>query len=129
MKKFMLTVLGVSALFVGIGGVFEKASAIFETDDKALIMLKKSPIESDCATKINLVNRVSTNENAIKIFQIQGDEKLRESSSEMLPNQIGKIVEMRVENGLMRQVNPEDICKEHVLIVKRSDKNLANAKN
>ena len=104
MKKFMLTVLGVSALFVGIGGVVEKVCAIFKTDDKALIMLKKSPPEPDCATKIRLVNHVSTNESAIKDFQIQGDEKLRESSFVMLPNQIGKIVEMRVENNQISEI-------------------------
>ena len=129
MKKFMLTVLGVSALFVGIGGVVEKVCAIFKTDDKALIMLKKSPPASDCATKINLVNRVFTNESAIKNFQIQADEKLRESSFVMLPNQIGKIVEMRVENNQMSEINPDNFCKEHVFIVRRSDKNLADAKN
>ena len=60
---------------------------------------------------------------------IQGDEKLRESSFVMLPNQIGKIVEMRVENNQISEINPDNFCKEHVFIVRRSDKNLADAKN
>lgn len=98
MKRFIFTIIGVSAFFVGVGAVAHKVKAVFKSDEKAVIILKRSQVAIGGENKIRTVKSLSVNGRVVSVFSIDGAEQTREGNLQIrlsLPDKFRQMEELR----------------------------------
>lgn len=102
MKKFIVTVLGLSVFFIGLGNLIEKASASFKSDDKALELIAKARRAIGGDSAISGVKSMTILGKATKTFEIEGVAKNENGDVEInfeLPNKMSRSLKMGSGDG------------------------------
>ena len=97
MKRFIITMLCVSVFFIGLGGIFESATAKFKSDERALELIKLSRIAIGGDANINAVKSMSIVGTTTNYFEKAGVQDMKQGSIEInmqLPGQFSKMVKI-----------------------------------
>lgn len=100
MKRFIVSVLCVSVFFIGLGGLIEKASASFKSDEKALEIIAKARRAIGGDSAISGVRSMTIIGKATKTFEIEGVAKTENGETEInfeLPNKMSR--KMKIGSG------------------------------
>lgn len=102
MKRFIVTVLSVSVFFIGLGGLFEKASASLKSDEKALEIIGKARRAIGGDASIGGVKSMTILGKATKTFELESTAKSEQGDFEInfeLPNRMSKNINIGAGDG------------------------------
>lgn len=102
MKRFIVSVLCVSVFFIGLGGLIEKASATFKSDEKALELLRKARQAVGGDAAVNNVKSMTILGKATKTFEVEGVARNEQGDLEInfeLPNKMSKTIKIGSGDG------------------------------
>lgn len=97
MKRFIISILCVAVFFLGLGGIFESASAKFKSDEKALELIKLSRIAIGGDANLRAVNSMTIMGTTTHYFEKAGIQDVKQGSLELnmqFPNQMSKFVKI-----------------------------------
>lgn len=119
MKKFIISVLCVSVFFIGLGSLIQKAGARFKSDERSLALIKQAQIAIGGETAVRSVKSMSIVGNVTKTFNFDGTARTEQGELEInlqLPNQFGKMMKLRQEEG-STEGKTGDVKKERFNII------------
>lgn len=122
MKRFILSVLCVSVFFIGIGSIFEKTSAKFTSDGKALEIINKARTAIGGGQNLSSVQSMTIVGTTTHFFDNDGIQNTKQGSIEInmkFPGQFSKIVKIG-NPGNLTDADTE-FHKEIDVIVKEND--------
>ncbi len=92
-----MTVLCVSVFFIGLGGIIEKTSAKFKSDERALELIKLARTAIGGEANINAVKSMTIAGNTTNFFEKDGIQEAKEGNLEInlqLPGQFSKMLKI-----------------------------------
>ena len=97
MKRFILSILGVTVFFLGIGSLVERTGAKFKSDEKALALIAKArqAIGGDAA--ISNIQSMRVVGRTTRVFNADGTQKTSEGETEIamqFPDKFMKMVKI-----------------------------------
>ncbi len=119
MKRFIVSVLSVSVFFIGLGGLIEKASATFKSDERALELLRKARQAVGGDSAIGGVRSMTITGKATKTFEIDGAARSENGDVEInfeLPNKMSR--KMKIGSGDGSELVDK---KVDVIVMKKGD--------
>lgn len=120
MSKFIVSVLCAAVFFTGLGGLFEKASASFKSDDSALELLKKARAAVGGDAAIGGVRSMTITGKASKTLVVDGAARTESGEMEInfeLPNKMSKQIKIGAGDNSNALVDK----KLDVIVVRRGD--------
>lgn len=121
MKKFIFTVLCTAVFFLGLGGLFEKASAKFKSDEKALVLIRQARQAIGGDTNLNNVRSFSATGKISKTLNLETTTRVEQGVWELnlqLPNQMSRMMWLGNDNGNGER---QERVEKNVVIIKRGD--------
>jgi hypothetical protein len=120
MNRFIVSVLCVSVFFIGLGGLVEKASATFKSDEKALELIGKArrAIGGDAA--IGGVRSMTITGKATKTFEVEGAARSEQGDLEInfeLPNKMSRKLKIGSGDGDAALIDK----KVDVIVMRKGD--------
>ena len=120
MKRFVITVLGVTVFCIGLGALVDTASAKFKSDERALALIKQARLAIGGDQSIAEVRSMIIKGNTTLTFKTDGASRTEQGESEIalqLPDKMSKTIKIGRDDGAAggeRIVN-----KEHDVIIMR----------
>lgn len=102
MKKFVMTVLGVSVFFLGLGALVDKSAAHFKSDEKALELIRKARQAIGGDGSIAGVQNMIIVGNTTKTIRGDGVERIVQGETEIamqLPDKLMKMTKLGAGDG------------------------------
>jgi hypothetical protein len=102
MKRFIVSVLCVSVFFIGLGGLIEKASATFKSDEKALELIGKARRAIGGDSAIGGVRSMTITGKATKTIDVEGTARSEQGDLEInfeLPNKMSRKLKLGAGDG------------------------------
>ncbi len=125
MKKFVMTVLGVSVFFLGLGALVDKSAAHFKSDEKALELIRKARQAIGGDSSIAGVQSMIIVGNTTKTIKGDGVERIVQGETEIamqMPDKLMKMTKLGAGDG----EGTADVRKEINVIVADDGKGAAN---
>jgi len=122
MKRFIVSVLFVSAFFICLGNLIERAGATLKSDEKALELLRKARQAIGGDSAIAGVKSMTVTGKSTKTFEVEGVARTEQGETELnfeLPNKMSR--KMKIGSG-----DGEGLVDKRVdvLVEKQGDGNL-----
>ena len=120
MKRFVITILGVTMFCIGLGALVDRASAKFKSDERALALIKQARLAIGGDQSIAEIRSMIIRGNTTLNFRTDGASRTEQGESEIalqLPDKMSKTIKIGREDGAAggeRIVN-----KEHDVIILR----------
>lgn len=121
MKKFILTVLCTAIFFLGLGGLFERASAKFKSDEKALTLIRQAREAIGGDANINNVRSFSATGRISKTLNFEGTARVEQGDWELnlhLPNQLSRMMRLGKTDGSGER---QERIEKNVVIIKKGE--------
>lgn len=121
MKKFIFTVLCTAVFFLGLGGLFEKASARFKSDEKALVLIRQARQAIGGDANLNNVRSFSATGKISKTLNLETTTRVEQGDWELnlqLPNQMSRMMRLGKDNGNGER---QERVEKNLIIIKRGD--------
>jgi len=121
MKRFVLTILGVSVFFLGIGALVERTGAKFKSDERALELIRKARIAIGGDSAIAGVQSLRIVGKATQNIKINDQDRTQTGETEiamMLPDKVMKMVKLGDGTGDVHKI----IDKQVDVVVLGKDK-------
>lgn len=102
MKRFTVSILCVSAFFMGLGSLVDRVGAKFKSDEKALTLIKQARIAIGGDANINNVRALTISGKATQNFTLDGAVKSEQGDLEInlqLPNLYSKMLKIGDNGG------------------------------
>ncbi len=102
MKKFIVSVLGVTVFCVGLGGLVEKAGATFKSDEKALALIRQARLAIGGEQSIAEVRSMIIKGNTTVTLKVNGTARNEQGETEIamqLPDKLSKMVKIGRHDG------------------------------
>ncbi len=102
MKKFIVSVLGVTVFCVGLGALVEKAGATFKSDEKALALIRQARLAIGGEQSIAEVHSMIIKGNTTVTLKVNGTTRNEQGETEIamqLPDKLSKMVKIGRHNG------------------------------
>ena len=121
MKRFITTVLTVSAVFIGLGAMIENVGAKFKSDEKALDIVRKARAAIGGDAAIAEVRSMTIAGRTTHTFKVDGAERSEQGETEIalqLPDKMVRTMRIGKDDGTGEKM----INKQHdVVIVRKGD--------
>jgi hypothetical protein len=146
MKRFISSVLCAAVFFIGLGSLIEKVGAKYNSDERALNLIKLAQQAIGGEASVRAIQSLSITGKATKNFDFNGEQKTQQGDWELnmqLPNKLSKMMKMRVEDngsgektenvdkkviiihngdGEKTVLNPgEELPKDNVVFIRKAD--------
>ncbi len=102
MKKFIVSVLGVTVFCVGLGALVEKAGATFKSDEKALALIRQARLAIGGEQSIAEVRSMIIKGNTTVTLKVNGTARNEQGETEIamqLPDKLSKMVKIGRNDG------------------------------
>lgn len=102
MKRFILTILGVSVFFVGLGAIIDRAGAKFKSDEKALALIKAARVAIGGDDAIASVQSLRIVGQTTQTFKVNGADRTEQGETEIalqLPDKVMKMIKIGHDDG------------------------------
>ena len=102
MKKFIVSILGVSVFCIGLGALVERAGASFKSDEKAIALIKQARLAIGGEQSIAEVRSMIIKGNTTVTFNIDGTARTENGETEIamqLPDKLSKMVKIGRHEG------------------------------
>src|SRR5688572_20984280 len=102
MKKFIVSILGVSVFCIGLGALVERAGASFKSDEKAIALIKQARLAIGGEQSIAEVRSMIIKGNTTVTFKIDGTARTENGETEIamqLPDKLSKMVKIGRHEG------------------------------
>jgi len=102
MKKFIVSVLGVTVFCIGLGAIAEKAGASFKSDEKALALIKQARLAIGGDQSIAEVRSMTIKGSSTHTFRFDGNARTEQGETEialLLPDKLSKMVKIGRHDG------------------------------
>ena len=120
MKRFVITVLGVTVFCIGLGALVDSASAKFKSDERALALIKQARLAIGGDQSIADVRSMIIKGNTTLTFKVDGASRTEQGESEIalqLPDKMSKTI--RIGGADATHVGEKIVNKEHDVIIMR----------
>ena len=121
MKRFFISVLGVTVFCIGLGALVEKVGAKFKSDEKALAIIKQARIAIGGEQSIADVRSMVIKGNTTVNFKFDGATRTENGETEIamqLPDKLSKTVKIGRHDGA--ELGEKMVSKQHDVILMRS---------
>src|SRR5688572_22147010 len=102
MKKFIVSILGVSVFCIGLGALVERAGASFKSDEKAIALIKQARLAIGGEQSIAEVRSMIIRGSTTITFNIGGTARTENGETEIamqLPDKLSKMVKIGRHEG------------------------------
>ena len=125
MKRFIISVLCVAVFFIGLGGLLEKTTANFKSDEKALELIRKARLAIGGEANINNVRSMTIAGKIAKTLDFDGSARIVQGDMEInfeLPNRLSKQLRLGNPDGAQAAFENQRIeQKVNVVVMNKSD--------
>jgi hypothetical protein len=123
MKKFIVSVLGVTVFCIGLGALADQAGATFKSDEKAVALIKQARLAIGGEQSIAEVQSMIVKGNTTVTFKVDGAARTEQGETEIamqLPDKLSR----RIKLGRHDAGNGEAIAEQkHDVVILRSEAN------
>lgn len=121
MKRFIVSVLGVTVFCIGLGAIAEKAGARFRSDEKALALIKQARLAIGGDQSIADVRSMIIRGSSTHTFKIENTTRTEQGETEIalqLPDKLSKRVQIGRHGG--DQSDEKVMGEKHDIMIVRS---------
>ena len=121
MKRFIVSILGVTVFCIGLGAIADDVGARFKSDDKALALIKQARIAIGGDQSIAGVRSMIIKGNTTVTFKVGSESRTEQGETEIamqLPDKLSKMVKFGRHDGVE---GDKIVSEKHDVIVMRRD--------
>ena len=121
MKRFIISILGVTVFCIGLGALVDSASAKLKSDEKALALIKQARTAIGGEPAISDVRSMVIKGNTSVTLKVNGVPRIEQGETEIamqLPDKLSKMVKLGRHDGA--ELGEKIVSKQHDVIVMRN---------
>ena len=123
MKRFIVSILGVTVFCIGLGALAEQAGASFKSDEKALALIRQARLAIGGDQSIAEVRSMIIKGNTTVTFKVDGAARTEQGETEIamqLPDKLSKMVKIGRHDGA--EGGDKIVSQKHdVIVMRRGD--------